>query len=635
MKILKFKEMEDEQRESIIKILITLVLFIIASVIPEFVIMRTREYGIENPLDVGTLIKSIIYIVAYIIAGWEVIKEAFEDIIHGEIFGENFLMTVATIGAIAIGEFPEAVLVMFLYDIGELFEDIATDKSRQSITELMNIRPDKANVIRENTIEEISPEEVKINEIIEVKPGEKIPLDGIVVSGTALIDTSALTGESVPKKVGLGDNVLSGCINTNGVLRVKVTKAFGESTVSKILNLVENAADKKSKSENFITKFSKIYTPTVVVLALLLAIIPIIAVKNANVTEWIYRALSFLVVSCPCALVISVPLSFFGGIGGAAKKGILIKGSNYLETLSKVDTVVFDKTGTLTKGVFKVQKINAEDENELLRIAAHCESFSTHPIAVSIIKAYNAKIDKELVTDVTEVNGRGIKCSFEGKNILIGNSKLLAENGVEFTENDEIGTVVYVSQNQKYLGCIVIADEVKDDAEKTIKELKKNGITKTVMLTGDKKEVASKVAKKLNIDEYSAELLPADKVEKLESLLKKENGKLAFVGDGINDSPVLARADIGIAMGGLGADSSIEAADVVIMTDEPSKIIDSIKISRKTMRIVKENIIFAIVIKIAVLILSAIGIATMWEAVFADVGVTIIAILNALRALKN
>ena len=581
-----FKEMEDEQRESIIKILITLTLFIVASVIPEFTIMRTEEYGIENPLDLGILIKSIIYIIAYIVAGFEVIKEAFEDITHGEVFGENFLMTVATIGAIAIGEFPEAVLVMFLYDIGELFEDIATDKSRKSITELMNIRPDKANVIRDDKTLQVSPEEVKIDEIIEVKPGEKIPLDGIVVSGNALIDTSALTGESVPRKAEIGDNVLSGCINTNGVLRVKVTKLFGESTVSKILDLVENAADKKSKSENFITKFSKVYTPTVVVLALLLAIVPIIAIKNTNAIEWIYRALSFLVVSCPCALVISVPLSFFGGIGGAAKKGILIKGSNYLETLSKVDTGVFDKTGTLT-------------------------------------------------TDITEVNGRGIRCNFEGNNILIGNNKLLTENGVDFEETTDVGTIVYIAQNQKYLGSIVIADEVKDDAKNAIQGLKKNGVAKTVMLTGDKKAVAENVAKQLNIDEYSAELLPADKVDRLEELLKEENGKLAFVGDGINDSPVLARADIGIAMGGLGADSSIEAADIVIMTDEPSKIIDSIKISRKTMRIVKENIIFAIVIKIAVLILSAVGIATMWEAVFADVGVTIIAIINALRALKN
>ena len=632
-----FKEMEDEQKESIIKILITLILFIVASVIPEFTIMKTEEYGIENSLALGILIKSIIYIIAYIVAGFEVIKEAFEDITHGEVFGENFLMTVATIGAIAIGEFPEAVLVMFLYDIGELFEDIATDKSRKSITELMNIRPDKANVIRDDKTLQVSPEEVKIDEIIEVKPGEKIPLDGIVVSGNALIDTSALTGESVPRKAEIGNNVLSGCINTNGVLRVKVTKLFGESTVSKILDLVENAADKKSKSENFITKFSKVYTPTVVVLALLLAIVPIIAIKNANAVEWIYRALSFLVVSCPCALVISVPLSFFGGIGGAAKKGILIKGSNYLETLSKVDTVVFDKTGTLTKGVFKVQKINAVEgnEKELLRIAAYCESFSSHPIAVSIIKEYNETINKELVTDVTEVNGRGIRCNFEGNNILIGNNKLLVENGVEFEETTDVGTIVYIAKNQKYLGSIVIADEVKDDAKNAIQGLKKNGVTKTVMLTGDKKAVAENVAKQLNIDEYSAELLPADKVDRLEELLKEENGKLAFVGDGINDSPVLARADIGIAMGGLGADSSIEAADIVIMTDEPSKIIDSIKISRKTMRIVKENIIFAIVIKIAVLILSAVGIATMWEAVFADVVVTIIAIINALRALKN
>ena len=616
---MKIKEMEQEQKEGIAKILITVVLFILTYIIP------MPKWG-----------KIVLYILAYAVSGFEVIKEAVEDFFHGEVFGENFLMAIATVGALAIGEYPEAVLVMLLYDIGELFEDIATDKSRKSISDLMNIRPDIACVIRDGKEQEVKPEEVKIGEIIQIKPGDKIPLDGIICEGSSMLDTSALTGETLPKKVKEGDEALSGCINKSGVIKIKVTKLFGESTASKILDLVENAADKKSKSENFITKFAKYYTPTVVILAFLLAIVPIVIVKDASIKQWIYRALSFLVVSCPCALVISVPLSFFGGIGGAAKKGILIKGSNYLETLSKIGIIAFDKTGTLTKGVFEVQKIEANEitNEELLKIAAYAESYSNHPIAKSIIKAYGKYIDKNLVTNVSEIDGKGIKCVFEGSNILIGNATLLKENNLEFVPSKEVGTIVYVSKNQKYLGNIVIADEVKEDTKFAIENLKKNGISKTVMLTGDKAEIAQKIANQIGIDEYKAELLPEQKLAELEILLKSGN-KVAFAGDGINDSPVLARADIGIAMGALGADSSIEAADVVIMTDEPSKIIDSIKISRKTMKIVKENIIFAITIKILVLILSAVGIATMWEAVFADVGVTIIAVLNALRALKS
>ena len=602
------------EKESIIKIIITSIIFLVAIVIPE------------------SIAKTILFIIAYIIAGSGVIKEAIENIFDGNVFSEDFLMSIATIGALLIGEFPEAVLVMFLYDIGELFEDLATDKARKSISDLMNIRPDVANVIRDENVISVSPEEVEIGDIIEIKPGEKVPLDGVVVEGTAMLDTSALTGETIPRRVNVEDEILSGCINKDGVLKVKVTKCFGEATVSKILDLVENAADKNSKSENFITKFAKYYTPTVVLLAIIIAVLPIIISKGANAKEWIYRALSFLVVSCPCALVISVPLSFFSGIGKAAKKGILIKGSNYLETFSKIDTVVFDKTGTLTKGEFKVQKIEALNMNkeELLEIA-HCESFSNHPIASSVIKSYDKEIDKSLVTDLTEINGRGISCKFKEEAVLIGNEKLLKENEISFSEISEVGSVLYVAINNDYEGYILIADEIKEDSIKAIKLLKENGINKTVMLTGDKKEVAQEVAQKLDVDEYLAELLPEDKVKKVEELLDKEKGKLAFVGDGINDSPVLARADIGIAMGVLASDSSIEAADVVIMNDETSKIVDGIKISKKTMRIVKENIIFAITVKIAVLILSAIGIATMWEAVFADVGVTMIAILNALR----
>ena len=604
------------------KIIIALILFLIA-----IIIKFPNEW-----LNKG------IFIISYLIVGIEVLKEAIENIFKGEVFDENFLMSIATIGAFAIGEFPEAVAVMLFYQIGELFQSYAVNQSRKSIASLMDIRPDYANVKRENEISKVNPEEVKIGETIVVKPGEKIPLDGKVVDGESLIDTSALTGESVPRKAKIGDEVLSGCINQNGLLEIKVTKEFGESTVSKILDLVENASSKKSKSENFITKFARYYTPAVVIIAVILAIVPPFIFHNATFTEWLYRALTFLVVSCPCALVISIPLGFFGGIGGASKMGILVKGSNYLEALSQTEIVVFDKTGTLTQGIFEVQKIETEEisKEEMLRLVTHAENYSNHPISQSIKKAYGKEIDKNIISKIEEISGKGIIAKVENNDIIIGNNKLMDEKNIQYKKCNEIGTILYVAINNKFAGYIVIADKVKEDAQKTIKTLKQNHIKKTVMLTGDKKEIGEKIAGKLNIDEVYTELLPDGKVEKVEELLKQksEKGKLAFVGDGINDAPVLALSDIGIAMGGLGSDSAIEAADVVIMTDEPSKLINAIKISKKTMRIVKENIIFAIVVKVAVLILSAFGLSTMWEAVFADVGVSVIAIINSLRVLR-
>ena len=605
-----------------IKIIIAFILFLIAICIP-----FPKEW-----------MKKGIYIVSYCIVGLDIVWKAVRNITRGKVFDENFLMTIATIGAFAIGEFPEAVAVMLFYQIGELFQSYAVDKSRKSIASLMNIRPDFANVKRDNQIIKVNPEEVKIGETIVVKPGEKIPLDGIIVEGNSLVDTSALTGESIPKEVGSGDEVLSGCINQNGLLTIKVEKKFGESTVSKILDLVENASSKKSKSENFISKFAKYYTPIVVITAVLLAIIPPFILKDATFIDWLYRALTFLVVSCPCALVISIPLGFFGGIGGASKMGILVKGSNYLEALSKAEIVVFDKTGTLTQGVFKVQKIHPVDisKEELIELTAHAESYSNHPISVSIREAYGKEIEHNRIEKIQELPGLGVIAKVDEKEILAGNEKLMKQKKIQYSKCEEIGTIIYIAIENKYAGYIVIADEIKEDAKKTIKELKKNNISKTIMLTGDKKEVGESVAKKIGIDQVYTELLPDGKVEKMEKLLKEtsQTGKLVFVGDGINDAPVLALSDIGIAMGGLGADSAIEAADIVIMTDEPSKIVNAIKISKKTMRIVKQNIIFAISIKVAVLILSAFGLSNMWEAVFADVGVSVIAILNALRVLK-
>ena len=605
-----------------IKIIIAFILFLIAICIP-----FPKEW-----------MKKGIYIVSYCIVGLDIVWKAVRNITRGKVFDENFLMTIATIGAFAIGEFPEAVAVMLFYQIGELFQSYAVDKSRKSIASLMNIRPDFANVKRDNQIIKVNPEEVKIGETIVVKPGEKIPLDGIIVEGNSLVDTSALTGESIPKEVGSGDEVLSGCINQNGLLTIKVEKEFGESTVSKILDLVENASSKKSKSENFISKFAKYYTPIVVITAVLLAIIPPFILKDATFIDWLYRALTFLVVSCPCALVISIPLGFFGGIGGASKMGILVKGSNYLEALSKAEIVVFDKTGTLTQGVFKVQKIHPVDisKEELIELTAHAESYSNHPISVSIREAYGKEIKHNRIEKIQELPGLGVIAKVDEKEILAGNEKLMKQKKIQYSKCEEIGTIIYIAIENKYAGYIVIADEIKEDAKKTIKELKKNNISKTIMLTGNKKVVGESVAKKIGIDQVYTELLPDGKVEKMEKLLKEtsQTGKLVFVGDGINDAPVLALSDIGIAMGGLGADSAIEAADIVIMTDEPSKIVNAIKISKKTMRIVKQNIIFAISIKVAVLILSAFGLSNMWEAVFADVGVSVIAILNALRVLK-
>ena len=582
-------------------------------------------------------INQLIYLVAYVIVGWEIVKKAFRNITRGKVFDENFLMTVATIGAFGIGEFPEAVAVMLFYQVGELFQHYAVDKSRKSIASLMDIRPDFANVEREGNVQKVDPSDVKIGEIIVVKPGEKVPLDGIVIEGTSSLDTKALTGEALPRDVQEGLQVISGCINLNGVIKIEVTKEYGESTVSKILNLVENASSKKAKSENFITKFAQYYTPIVVFIALILAVIPPLMIPGATFSDWIYRALSFLVVSCPCALVISIPLSFFGGIGGASKMGILIKGSNYLEALANTEIMVFDKTGTLTEGVFEVQKVKAVDrsEEELLKLTAYAEYYSNHPISLSVKKAYHKEIDEKQILETQELSGRGMVAKIGEQNILVGNEKLMREKQIDFETCNEIGTILYVAVNGKYAGCIVIADKIKPDASNTIKNLKKNHMKQTVMLTGDRKDVGENVAKELGLDQVYTELLPDGKVGKVETLLKEksEKGKLAFVGDGINDAPVLALADIGIAMGGLGSDAAIEAADIVLMTDEPSKIVDAIQLSKKTMKIVKENIIFAISVKILVLILNAFGLSTMWEAVFADVGVSVIAILNALRVL--
>lgn len=612
------------------KIIISAILFVIALVVPFENLIHT-SYNAEY-------INNAIFVIAYLVVGLEILKKALKKIMRGKAFDENFLMSVATIGAFATGEFPEAVAVMLFYQIGELFQSYAVDKSRKSIASLMDIRPDYANVCRNEDVEKVDPDEVKIGEIILVKPGEKIPLDGKIVEGQTTLDTKALTGESVPRKVIEGEEVLSGSININGVIKIEVTKEFGESTVSKILELVESASSRKSTSENFITKFAKYYTPTVVIVAVLLAILPPIIIKDASFTTWLYRALSFLVVSCPCALVISIPLSFFGGIGGASKMGILIKGSNYLEALSKTEMVLFDKTGTLTEGVFEVQKVESINiaKEELLKIAAYSENYSNHPIAKSIKAAYGKEIDEKEIIKAEELSGLGIYAEIGNREVFAGNEKLMKEQNIVFTKCEDIGTIVYIAIDKKYAGYILISDKIKEDSKIAIKELKKNGVKQIVMLTGDRKNVGEAVAKELEIDQVFTELLPDGKAEKVEELLqtKSEKGKLAFAGDGINDAPVLALADIGIAMGGMGADSAIEAADIVIMTDEPSKIVSAIKLSKKTMKIVMENIVFAIFVKITVLVLAAFGLSTMWEAVFADVGVSVIAIINALRVLN-
>lgn len=579
----------------------------------------------------------IILLVSYIIIGYDILLKAFRNIKRGKVFDENFLMTVATVGALCIGDIKEAVAVMLFYQVGELFQSYAVNKSRKSVSELMNIRPDYANVIRDGKEVKVDPNEVNIEEIIFVKPGEKIPLDGIVVEGKSMLNTVALTGEAVPRSVKEDDEVLSGCINNDGILKIKVTKKFGDSTVSKILDLVENASSRKSKSEAFITKFAKYYTPIVCGIALVVAVLPPL-ILNESFNTWIYKALSFLVVSCPCALVISIPLSFFGGIGAASNIGVLIKGSNYLEALSNVDIIVCDKTGTLTEGIFKVQEVNAisMSNEELIKIVAYAESFSNHPISISIKDAYGKKIDTKKVTKTKEIAGKGIYAKVDGKEVYVGNEKLLKDLKIKYDKVKKIGTVLYVVIDDKYCGYIVISDKIKDDSYKAIKSLKDSNIKKIVMLTGDIESISKEISNELKLDKYYAELLPQDKVSIVEKLIsEKNNGNLLFIGDGINDAPVLSLSDIGVAMGGLGSDAAIEAADIVIMTDEPSKVAEAIKISKKTMRIVRENIIFAISIKIAVLILSLLGIATMWSAVFADVGVSVIAILNAVRILKR
>lgn len=590
--------------------------------------------------DFNNNIELILFLIAYFVIGGDVVKKAVKNIGQGQVFDENFLMMIATVGAFFVGDYPEAVAVMLFYQVGECFQSYAVNKSRKSITELMDIRPDYANVIRNGETLELSPEEVEIGEVIVIKPGEKIPLDGTVMKGSSSLDTMALTGESLPRDVGIGEDVISGCVNITGVIEVKVNKSYGESTVAKILDLVENASSKKSEAENFITKFARYYTPIVVGCAVLLAIIPPL-ILGGGWSTWVYRALSFLVISCPCALVISIPLSFFGGLGGASKAGILVKGSNYLEALADAEMIVMDKTGTLTKGIFVVNKIVPMDsitEKELLEMAAYVESYSNHPISKSLLKAYekySMEIDKSRLSDIEEMAGYGVSALLDGRRIYAGNYKLMKEKNFKSVEPDEVGTIVHIA-GEKYLGYIVIADEIKADAKQAVQGFKEAGMKHIVMLTGDHRKVAESVAGELGITEVYSELLPGDKVDQVERLIneKSEKGKLIFVGDGINDAPVLARADIGVAMGGLGSDAAIEAADVVIMTDEPSKIVKAIQISKKTLIIVKQNIVFAIGVKILVLLLAAVGVATMWAAVFADVGVAVIAILNAMRAMN-
>ena len=613
--------MTKKMKKKLIRIIISFILLVIAFILK---------------LD-NTIINNILFIISYLIVGYDIILKALRNITRGKVFDENFLMTIATIGAFFISEFPEAVAVMLFYQVGELFQSYAVDKSRKSVASLMDIRPDYANLYHDKKTERVDPNKIKVGDIILIKPGEKIPLDGIVVEGTSTLNTLALTGEAVPRSISVNDEVLSGCINNEGILKVKVTKEFGESTVSKILDLVENASSRKSKSENFISKFAKYYTPIVVIIAILLALIPPL-LTDTNFKTWLYRALSFLVVSCPCALVISIPLSFFAGIGASSRIGVLVKGSNYLEALANTEIVVCDKTGTLTEGIFEVQKVNpiGYSKEDLLRYTSYAESYSNHPIALSIKEAYGKNINEKLVTKTKELKGKGIIAKVESKEVLVGNEKLMIEYNIDYIKSNDIGTVIYIAIDKTFAGTIIISDKIKEDAYKAVKEFRENNVKKIVMLTGDREEISKNVSKELKLDKYYAELLPQDKVKKVESLMKEksESGKLVFIGDGINDAPVLALSDIGVAMGGLGSDAAIEAADIVIMTDEPSKLASAIKISKKTMQIVKENIIFAITVKILVLLLSAVGIATMWAAVFADVGVSVIAIINALRILS-
>ena len=627
--------MSRKQKKMLVRIIVTAVLFAGLFVFEKFVPITSR------------ILRLAVYMVPYLVISYDILKKAFKGIVKGQVFDENFLMAVASVGAVAIavyenGSYNEAVAVMLFYQIGELFQSYAVGKSRRSISELMDIRPDYANIEVDGKIEQVDPDEVEVGSIIVVSAGEKVPIDGVIVEGSTTLDTAALTGESVPRSVKENDEVISGCINLTGTVRIRTTKPFGESTVSKILDLVENSSSKKSKSEQFITKFAKYYTPAVCGGALALALLPpvvsLIIGKDAMWLTWIYRALTFLVISCPCALVISIPLSFFAGIGGASKEGVLVKGSNYLETLSKTKIVVFDKTGTMTKGNFEVTEIApvGVENNELLRLAAYAESYSSHPISKSIKSAYGKKIDNAKISDVNEISGNGVLAVADGKKIAVGNSKLMDKLGVEYTACSKVGTVVYVAVDGKYCGYILISDALKPTSVSAVRELKNCGVRKTVMLTGDSKKVADAVAKELGADEVYSELLPADKVSQVERLLadKGEKEKLAFVGDGINDAPVLSRADIGIAMGALGSDAAIEAADIVLMDDDPMKISKAIKISSKCLRIVNENIYFALGVKALCLILGAVGIANMWVAIFADVGVMVIAVLNAIRALS-
>ena len=612
--------MTRKQKRLLTRIIVAAVLFLCGNLIP---LPEWAEMGV--------------FLICYAVAGWDIVWKAITNILHGQVFDENFLMTIATVGALILGEHSEGVAVMLFYQVGEWFQSYAVSKSRKSITSLMDIRPDYANVERDGKLIQVDPDEVKIGDTIIVKPGERIPLDGKIIKGVSALDTSALTGESMPREVEPGMDVISGCINQTGILTIETTKEFGESTVAKILDLVENASDKKGRTENFISRFARYYTPIVVFAALALAILPPIFLQQPF-GIWIYRALTFLVISCPCALVISIPLSFFGGIGGSSKIGVLVKGSNYLESLAHAEVVVFDKTGTLTKGSFAVSEIHAVDvkDSQLLEMAAYAEDYSNHPISLSIKAAYGKKIDNSRITDVQEIAGHGVQAVIDGKKILAGNAKLMEREHIKYAPSSSVGTVVYLACDGTYAGCIVIEDEIKADAAAAIKNLKSSGIRRTVMLTGDADAVGKKVAGRLGLDQAYTELLPADKVDRVEDLLKEksEKGKLVFVGDGINDAPVLARADVGIAMGGLGSDAAIEAADVVLMTDEPSKIAAVMKIARKTIRIANQNIVFALGVKFLVLILGALGKANMWAAVFADVGVSIIAILNAIRAMR-
>ena len=612
--------MTRKQKRLLTRIIVAAVLFLAGNLVP---LPEWAEMGI--------------FLICYAVAGWDIVWKAITNILHGQVFDENFLMTIATAGALILGEHSEGVAVMLFYQVGEWFQSYAVSKSRKSITSLMDIRPDYANIEQDGKLVQVDPDEVKIGDTIIVKPGERVPLDGKIIKGTSALDTSALTGESMPREVEPGMDVISGCINQTGILTIQTTKEFGESTVAKILDLVENASDKKGRTENFISRFARYYTPIVVFAALALALLPPLVLQQPFST-WIYRALTFLVISCPCALVISIPLSFFGGIGGSSRIGVLVKGSNYLESLAHTEIVVFDKTGTLTKGSFAVTEIHPVDmeDSQLLELAAYAEDYSNHPISLSIKTAYGEKIDSSRISDVQEIAGHGVRAVIDGKKILAGNAKLMEKEHVRYAPSSSVGTVVYLACNGKYAGCIVIEDEIKADAAASIKNLKSSGIRRTVMLTGDADAVGKKVAGRLGLDQAYTELLPADKVDRVEDLLKEksEKGKLVFVGDGINDAPVLARADVGIAMGGLGSDAAIEAADVVLMTDEPSKIAAVMKIARKTIRIANQNIVFALGVKFLVLILGALGKANMWAAVFADVGVSIIAILNAIRAMR-